>query len=1113
MPGFGHGPFGHMAFGEWWWSRYVLYDLIPSLYKERDADRFLEKFSESLRPSFDQLRRKIRDFGEMRDPLLVRAAASETQTFRLGKQVVLRGSIEQSGVDGKVVIYGEFTAKTARFTESDKGKELTIKRSSKPENNKAVTIVAVINAQTVAVSPRLSLDLGPVRWSTRQIFTDPPNQATVEIRSGGVELGKVAGGWLVDDGFASFEVRDRKVFVVPADERTLLTERDGELNGMIDSLGRLSTPTYQFALSDVGKVVFIAGSLAAENNGRFEIYGVDKLSPTDLRAVFSRLDVLGVVPLSGLTDAAGSVRYANKPGAVARVQHVQAGLSTSFSISVSGSDITITLATTPTGNVATTANALVAAVNANALASALVTASAPGTGTGYAAATLGLLDVPGITLQQDTKLTWSMTSFGQLVLRGPTPKGLVEADGIDGLLQPISATQATLKATTTSPFRSGDVGKRLIIRGSQAGNDGSFKVADVPLWGAGTVVTLDGVFAAEPATNSVYWELRTDSGNADTLTVLANAPSMLSVLAKDFGIEVDTQESEARQRSWVKYLNEWADRKGLAKAYEILAAISGYASNVFKLYNITFEVSLQLPPLSVSEITDDGQFGGDGVLTSALGAEVTLTVASAMFSIIDIGRYVRLQLAASANNNQLFEVIDFLSPTSLRLRATGAVPVSPVAPDANNGAIRWAVLRLYTTTPPFRPQFDDFDSDKMNVLIPGFTVDAFCWEFPLVVGGGPTAGVAPGRLEVVATAQQVDSSFVFVNGDIDVVVNLGLWTLTDSLGRVAFIEAVPVAVLSAVLGAGNSSNTYVGFDPAYVTPIRISHVNPGPSNPTTTVSVVFGATTDITVSLKTDGGGLVTATASEVATVVDTDPIAAGLVVASIFPGNGSGLAATSGFVTLSSNGVQRTFIGSAEPLALGEALLEYVCEELLTCDFCASYRVLLELELDTLLSEGDDAFERVFERTMERLKEVTPTHVELVPRIIQPLTATLNLQATIEPVEILAILYAPLSLLYDETPVDAELNGVGDTIGGAAPNMTLTDAAGLFTPALVGLYVTLTGATTAANNGTFLITGYTSGTVITYANAAGVAEAFPGVWGIILYEVDGPLAATITTP
>lgn len=1090
MPGFGHGPFGHMAFGEWWWSRYVLYDLIPSVYRDRDAEGFLEKFSESLRPSFDQLRRKIRDFGELRDPLLVRAAATETQVFRLGKKVVLHGPIEQTGVDGKVVIYGEFSAATARFTPADKGKELTIRRSSKPENNRVVSIVSVVSPTVVSVSPRLSLDAGPVRWNVRQVYTDPPNQTTVEIRSGGTELGKVAGGWLLNDGYASFDIRDRKIFPVPADERTLLTEREGDENGTIDSQGRLSTTTYQFSNLDIGKTVFIAGSQVTSNNGRFEIHGVDALSPTDVRAVFSRLDVPGMTT-SGLADYAGSVRYANKAEKQARVQHVKAGLSTPFSIVVVGSDITVNLATDGLGNVTTTAAALVAAITSDIYASALVTVVATGTGTGLVAPTLSFTDVPGSVLTPDQTLTWALIPFGRLVLKGPVPRGIVEADGNDGYIQATSATEATLKATSTSPFRAGDAGKLVIVKGSSVGNDGTYEINEVPVWGAGSVVKIKGVFATEPVNTTVYWEMRTKSANSDTREVVANAPSMLSVFAKDFGIEIDTQESEARQRSWVKYINEWVDKKGLAKAYQILAAISGYSASVSQLYNITYEISLQLPSPEVFEITD--KFGEDGVFSDAFGPEVTLSSAVAPFSGTDIGKYVRIQLAASGANNQLFQIIGYFDPNSIRLKALGSVPTNPVAPDANNGALRWAVVRLYTSVPPLRPNFDDFDSDQMGTLLPGFTVDLYCWEYPIKLG----VGGGGGALNIVGTAQQVDTSFVYVDGDIDVIENLGLWALTDSLNRTAFLETLPMAILSIAIGAGNSSVSYFGFDPTYGFTIRVAHVNPGPSNPNTTVAVVFGVTTDITVTLRTDGGGAVLATAQEVVNAVSQDLIAAPLVSASIYPGNGTGLAATAGLTALTSNGVYRTSIGSSIPLALGAAGLEYVCEPNLTCDFCISYRILLELELDALFDEDNAAFERVFERTLERLKDVTPAHVELVPRVVQPITATWNWLATVEPVETLAVLFAPWSLYYDDAAAAISIIGNGDTIGGAAPNMTLTDAAGLFTPSIVGANLVITGATTPANNGVFLITGYTSPTVISYSNAAGVAEAFTGGWAV----------------
>jgi len=83
----------------------------------------------------------------------------------------------------------------------------------------------------------------------------------------------------------------------------------------------------------------------------------------------------------------------------------------------------------------------------------------------------------------------------------------------------------------------------------------------------------------------------------------------------------------------------------------------------------------------------------------------------------------------------------------------------------------------------------------------------------------------------------------------------------------------------------------------------------------------------------------------------------------------------------------------------------------------------------------------------------------------------------------------------YTEDQGGAAWTGTGDTIGGTAPSMTLTDAGAVFNARMVGQSITISGATTGANDGTFLITGYTSPTVITYQNHAGVAEAFTGTW------------------
>src|SRR5690348_13720558 len=104
MPGtgFGSGPFGAQPFGEWAWSKNVLYEFLPGIYRDQDLVRgkLLEKYTDSQRPLFDNLRRKIRAFGDLRNPDLARTAYAETLTYRLGPVVRPLGTIWQRGIDG-----------------------------------------------------------------------------------------------------------------------------------------------------------------------------------------------------------------------------------------------------------------------------------------------------------------------------------------------------------------------------------------------------------------------------------------------------------------------------------------------------------------------------------------------------------------------------------------------------------------------------------------------------------------------------------------------------------------------------------------------------------------------------------------------------------------------------------------------------------------------------------------------------------------------------------------------------------------------------------------------------------------------------------------------------
>lgn len=64
--------------------------------------------------------------------------------------------------------------------------------------------------------------------------------------------------------------------------------------------------------------------------------------------------------------------------------------------------------------------------------------------------------------------------------------------------------------------------------------------------------------------------------------------------------------------------------------------------------------------------------------------------------------------------------------------------------------------------------------------------------------------------------------------------------------------------------------------------------------------------------------------------------------------------------------------------------------------------------------------------------------------------------------------------------------------------DMTFTASSGTpFTAAMVGSYVSFVAATTAANNGAFLVKSSPTTASVTFANASGVAEAFPGAFAV----------------
>jgi hypothetical protein len=79
-----------------------------------------------------------------------------------------------------------------------------------------------------------------------------------------------------------------------------------------------------------------------------------------------------------------------------------------------------------------------------------------------------------------------------------------------------------------------------------------------------------------------------------------------------------------------------------------------------------------------------GQTGSAASLTTTSGLDITVTGLTGM-SASSVGRFLRVTGAASAANNGTWQIVAYISATSVRIRNASAV-----ASDANNGSISWA---------------------------------------------------------------------------------------------------------------------------------------------------------------------------------------------------------------------------------------------------------------------------------------------------------------------------------------------------------------------------------------------------------------------------------------
>lgn len=718
MPGFGHGPLGGESFGEWKWSRQVLFDLLPQLYHEADQQSggTLEAFQEALRPSFDNLRRKIRTYLDLRDPLKVRTQYEETRQLQLGKQVILQGELRQRGVDGIVVTSllapPQFRAMTGRFTVRDIGRTLILSGSNVPENNRAVTVTALISPTDIATLPEVTPpDPGPLHWELRDTVTNPTDRVVFEIRNG--DIGAVCLGWVLNDGVSDFQVVARRRFNDNTGQMlSEAVQRGTDL--YIASVGPLpigsvvESITAVFAQSDAGKPLVLSRSVLEENNGTFRIRRV--LSSTQVEI-----------------------------------------------------DTTLTLPDPDNG-----------------------------------------------------ALSWELRAdptFAQIELLGlAVPLGVVEQEGTD--LQVVAADTVY---SQIGAFSASDVGKELSIYGSDIttpGNTGPIKVASwVDLH---TLKISPNLTFPEPKSGLLRWELRAATKLGDLTVVDVHAPTLLTFLARDFDIEVDTQESESRQRSFVRNVAQWTQLKGTAKGYELSGGISGFNVAVEALWRICQDYYETLPFTStdVFEVGEvgPGRSGATGELIAGTFRPVRLYDAAAQFRASDEGNQIRIVASSFAPNQHLYTIDKFINAQTVEFRLVDVAPGG--LPDYGSGGtvvlptVEWKIVRLYTTQPMLLPRYDEVNADLLYEVTGGaFVVDRFCWEGPTVgppplpafSSTGPAeilsvTSLGVGRWRIRARAWVGTPGLAF-GGVIGAIVGLGTWRVVDAAGQTFYVETLPVQVL------------------------------------------------------------------------------------------------------------------------------------------------------------------------------------------------------------------------------------------------------------------------------------------------------------------------------
>lgn len=655
MPGFGQGAFGSQPFGQWPWSQQVLFDLLPGLYKQQDAlnGNVLQTWTQSLRYSFDLMTSLISNWIELRDPLKVRTAYDQVVAITLGENVTPPAPIEQRGVDGSINSAKQFVSPTARFKQPDIGKKLTFFNSGIPINNRTFTVAAVISPTIVVCNPPLVVDPGPIRWQLQGFSPLPANVIAVEVHGGDVSA--VAPGWILYDGFSQFEVYERAQFFPLDGQTSVLTVRDG-LNGFVQADGTFKCEA-AFAQTNVGQPFSVSGSIVSipnsdfTNNGKYQIYDVSVTDPTVL--TFHAPLTIEYVSPEGVPDPYGAVVYTMQNGmSGVQVAHLIYGPSNTLFIIVDSEAINIYLGTDVNSNVTSTPADVVAAVNGFPAAAALVTASlSPAVAalpSGGAASVVSVL-AGTATITGLSGMTMSMVGLS-LTLSGAAS---FFNNGTFLILSFISGTSVVVAAPAAV---AGDA------------NDGA--IAWV------VVIPTPHVVVAAPAQTIPGTRLYPEPGPL-TWSLLPFPQLQLVASTSPAGITTQQGIDLVLSGSLASAVTAKWSQVDVGNLLVLRGSLLGNDQiyTITKFINVT-EVEV-FPAVTLS--------GTTASVTAYVSPLATITGLSGITPALVLS-YLSFSGAASSGNNGVFQIITYISPTSVQVEN-----LTGVSGDANNGDILWSI--------------------------------------------------------------------------------------------------------------------------------------------------------------------------------------------------------------------------------------------------------------------------------------------------------------------------------------------------------------------------------------------------------------------------------------